>query len=188
MRLLKYPGFTLIELMFSVATVAVLATISVPGLNSMLQENAAEALLNDLARTMNKARASAVFQGQTVTMCRSKDKQGCNGNWHDGILVFLDPDGNHVLKSSDEILHITAGASLPGTLILRSFPNKQYLQFTAMGVINNQTGNFTWCPADKNPRLAQQLIFNITGRVRFAVDADGDGIKEGADGAPLSCS
>ena len=108
MRLPKCPGFTLIELMFSVATLAILATVSVPGLNSMLQENAAEALLNDLARTMSKARTSAVFQGQTVTMCGSKDNHGCNGNWHDGILVFLDPDGNHVVNSTDEILHVTA--------------------------------------------------------------------------------
>ena len=76
---------------------------------------------------------------------------------------------------------------MPGTLKLHAFPNKQYLLFTPAGVLNNQTGNFTWCPADNNAQQAQQLIFNITGRVRFAVDCDQDGFKEGADGAPLSC-
>jgi type IV fimbrial biogenesis protein FimT len=188
MRLRKFSGFTLLELMASLATLGILATISVPNLSAMLQDKAAEALINDLARTMSMARASAVFQGQMVTMCRSRDGTGCNSQWHEGILVFLDRDADRQVDADDVVLHMTPAAKLPGTLILRSFPARQYLQFTPAGVINNQTGNFTWCPADKNPQRAQQLIFNITGRVRFAVDADKDGIKEGADGTPLSCA
>ena len=187
MQTRKFSGFTLFELMISLSILGVLAMLSVPGLSAMLQTNAAEALINDLARTMSMARASGVSQGRMVTMCRSKDNKGCNGEWRDGILVFVDHDGNHIVNTIDEILHIAPGTKIPGTLILRSFPNKQYLQFTSAGIINNQTGNFTWCPADKNAKLAQQLIFNITGRVRIAIDADNDGIKEGADGKPLSC-
>ena len=183
----KHSGFTLLELLIAIATVGILATLSVPNLNAMLQTHAAETLLDDLARTMSMARSSAVFQGQMVTMCRSDDNKGCNGEWHNGVLVFLDRNGNRIVDPGDEVLHITQAARLPGTLLLRSFPNKQYLQFTPAGIINNQTGNFTWCPADKDARQARQLIFNITGRVRFAIDADKDGIREGADGKPLSC-
>jgi type IV fimbrial biogenesis protein FimT len=188
MPLRKFSGFTLLELMVSLATLGILVTLSVPGLSAMLQANAAETMMNDLARTMSMARASAVFQGQMVTMCRSKDGKGCNSGWHDGILVFLDRDSDRTVDAADVILHMTPAAKLPGTLILRSFPARQYLQFTPAGIINNQTGNFTWCPADNNPQQAQQLIFNITGRVRFAADADKDGIREGADGTPLSCA
>jgi type IV fimbrial biogenesis protein FimT len=162
--------------------------MSVPGLSAMLQNNAAEAVINDLARLMSMARTSAVVQGQSVTLCRSKDSKGCNGAWRDGIIVFIDRDNDHLVDANDEILYLNPGATLPGTLILKSFPNKQYLQFTPTGIINNQTGNFTWCPADKNAKQAQQLIFNITGRIRLAVDANHDGIKEGADGKPLSCN
>ena len=183
----KLSGFTLLELMISLGTLGILATMSVPGLQVMVQNNAAEALMNDLARTMTMARASAVVQGRMVTMCRSMDNKGCNGEWRDGFIVFVDHDNNRLVNGNDEILHITQGAKIPGTLILRSFPNRQYLQFTSTGVINSQTGNFTWCPADKNPQQAHQLIFNITGRVRSAIDADNDGIREGADGKPLSC-
>ncbi len=174
--------------MFSIATMGILVTMAVPNLSVMLKTNAGETLLNDLARTMNMARASAVFQGQMVTMCRSANNTGCNGEWHDGMLVFVDRDNNRNVNDDDKILHITSGATTPGTLVLRSFPNKQYLQFTPAGVINNQTGNFTWCPSDNDPRQAQQLIFNITGRLRYAVDGDGDGIREDATGKPLSCS
>ena len=178
----------MLELLISLGTLAILTTLSVPNLSAVLQTNAAEALISDLARTMSMARTSAVFQGHMVTMCKSKDNTGCNGAWHDGIVVFVDGDNNRLVNGTDEILHVTPGAKFPGTLILRSFPNKQYLQFTPTGFINNQTGNFTWCPANKNAKQAQQLIFNITGRVRIAVDADKDGIREGADGKPLSCN
>src|SRR5688572_24204856 len=188
MQFQKNSGFTLLELMITIATVGILASMSLPNLGGMLQKNAAETLLNDLARTMSMARVSAVSHGQMVTLCRSADQKSCNGEWHSGMLVFLDRDGDRIVDAIDKVLHVTPPSTMPGTLKLRSFPNKQYLQFTPAGVINNQTGNFTWCPADNNARQAQQLIFNITGRVRFAIDADQDGFKEGADGAPLSCS
>lgn len=188
MQLQKRSGFTLLELMVVIAVVGILAGMSMPGLSTMLQTNAAETLLNDLARTMSMARASAVSRGQLVTLCRSADKKSCSGEWHSGMLVFLDRDGDRIVDAGEEVLHVTSAATMPGTLKLRSFPNKQYLQFTPAGLINNQTGNFTWCPADNDARQAQQLIFNITGRVRFAVDADHDGLREGADGKPLSCS
>jgi type IV fimbrial biogenesis protein FimT len=185
---LQHSGFTLLELMVVIATVGILAGMSMPDLGKMLQKNAGETLLNDLARTMSMARTSAVSHGQVVTLCRSADQKSCNGEWHNGMVVFLDKDSDRIVDASDEVLHITPPATMRGTLKLHSFPNKQYLLFTPAGVLNNQTGNFTWCPADNNAQEAQQLIFNITGRVRFAVDTDQDGFKEGADGAPLSCS
>ena len=188
MRSPKLSGFTLFELMISITVLGILATVSLPNLSAMLQNNAGETVLNDVARTMSMARASAVVQGHTITMCRSIDNKACNGEWHNGILVFLDRNGNRIVDTNDEIIHVTSFANIPGTLKLSSFPSKQYLQFTPAGVINNQTGNFTWCPADHKPEQAQQLIFNITGRVRFAIDADKDGIREGADGNPLSCN
>jgi type IV fimbrial biogenesis protein FimT len=187
MQLQKRSGFTLLELMITIATVGILVSMSMPNLGDMLQKNAAETVLNDLARTMTMARVSAVSHGQMVTLCRSADQKSCNGEWHNGMLVFLDHDSDRIVDTSDRILHVTSPATTPGTLKLRSFPNRQYLQFTPAGVINNQTGNFTWCPADNDARQAQQLIFNITGRVRFATDSDQDGLVEGADGTPLSC-
>jgi prepilin-type N-terminal cleavage/methylation domain-containing protein len=188
MRLQEHSGFTLLELMVAIGVVGVLASVSMPNLGGMLQAHAAETVLNDLARTISMARASAVSQGRMVTLCRSADKTSCNGEWHNGMLVFVDRNNDRIVDDDDEVLHITPASPTPGTLKLRSFPNRQYLQFTPAGVLNNQTGNFTWCPADNNARQAQQLIFNITGRVRFAVDADQDGVREDAEGEPLSCS
>ena len=58
---------------------------------------------------------------------------------------------------------------------------------TPMGFTRDQNGNFTWCPGNGDVRLARQLIVNAAGRLREALDSDGDGVREGANGRPIGC-
>lgn len=58
---------------------------------------------------------------------------------------------------------------------------------TPRGTTNYQNGNFSFCPSNKNPALARQIIVSATGRTRYARDLDGDGIVENSKGQPLHC-
>lgn len=178
-------GYTLLELLVVLALVALLAIMAIPGSGRTIQARTGEIVIHELARTMNLARSAAVTNGSIVTLCCSRDGLACNGNWEDGLLLFTDANADRTRNGDDRVLRHTG--HIEGTLRLRSFPNRQYVQFTALGFTNKQSGNFTWCPPGNEVELAQQLIFSQSGRSRFARDADGDGRLEGADGAPLVC-
>lgn len=182
-------AFTLFDLLVSILILSVLFSLAMPGLGSALQAQAGDALIGDLARTLNQARAAAVSSGSRVTLCRSRDGFSCGGSWIEGMVLFTDSNGNRTVDGFDQLLRSVrlSGRAGAGTLRLRSFPNRQYVQFTALGHTHKQNGSFTWCPPGNDAARAQQLIFTQAGRVRIAQDRSGDGIREDANGNPLVC-
>ena len=185
-----YPsahGLTLLEMLVALATSVLLVVLAVPGLGSTLRKNQSEALVNELVRLLAYARSEAVTRGRTVTLCHSSDGLRCVGQWEQGLLVFADLNEDGDFNGDDQVLRQTSFKPGLGTLQLRSFPNRQYVQFVSAGFTNKQNGSFTWCPADQDLELAQQIIFIQSGRTRLARDTNGDKIREGADGKPLSC-
>jgi type IV fimbrial biogenesis protein FimT len=180
-------GYTLTELLLVSSIAALLLGLAQPSLRSSLQSQDGDALVNDLARSMNVARARAVELGSIVTLCASRDAVSCSGNWQDGHIVFIDADGDGSLTLADTLVHAVRRGKAPGELVLRSFPKRKYVQFIALGSTRNQNGTFTWCPPSSDASLARQLIFSASGRMRLAIDRDGDGIREGSNGKPLDC-
>jgi type IV fimbrial biogenesis protein FimT len=183
----KNRGLTLPELLITVAITALLAGISTPGIRDLYERQLGEKTLQTLAKTIQSGRSAAIRSGLTVTVCRSNDGRRCGGQWRDGIVVFTDRNQDRVINDADQLLQYVAFQNLPGTINWRAFQNRQYLQLNALGQILHQNGNFTYCPFSAAPHLAHQLIVGATGRMRFAQDTDGDGLREGSDGLPVSC-
>jgi len=180
-------GHTLAELLLVLCTAGLLLGLSGPSLLESLQRQDGAAVMNDLARTMAMARSAAVEQGNSVTVCASREGAGCGGNWNDGHMAFIDANGDGKRSATDRVIHQAAGATAGGNLTLRSFPNRQFVQFSMFGSTLNQNGTFTWCARDGRASSARQLIFSLSGRVRLATDRDGDGVREGSNGKPLHC-
>lgn len=184
----KARGFTFVEMLIALSVCVLLFGMAMPGLGSIITKTESEIVVNDVVRLMAYARNAAVTEGSTVTLCRSADGHSCGGQWEQGVLLFTDINEDGTFdEGEDRILRQTNFKPGLGTLRLRSFPNRQYLQFTALGFTNKQNGTFTWCPADHNAELAQQIIFIQSGRTRLARDTNGDKIREGTDGKPISC-
>src|SRR5690606_31569095 len=122
------------------------------------------------------ARSAAIRENRITTLCRSDDGIQCQGAWMDGLIVFTDANGNHVLDPEDRLLYRLEASTVPGTLLFRSFGNRQYLQFEGRGLTRYQNGNFTFCPVDGDVRQIRQLILSFSGRTRMARDQDQDGI------------
>ena len=187
--MLHKKGFTLLELLMVLAILSLLLTVSIPSLRQTLERHRGNAILRQLASSIAFARNSAIKSGLWVTLCPSQEGLQCDqpGDWLDGYIVFLDPERNRRMEKDDQLL-LRVSQDIPdGSLSWRAFQNKPYLQFTPLGLIAGQSGSFTWCPADHNPALAGQLIINNVGRLRQAIDSDGDGISEDSQGKPLQC-
>ncbi len=182
-------GFSLTELLVSLAILAGLASLAGPGMVRLVQQERSTAALNQLLGAVHLARSSAITRGAMVTLCPSANGQTCAGRnrWHEGAIVFSDEDRDGRRDPDDALLRALPGFPDSSRVYWRSFRNKSYLQINGRGMTNWQNGHFLYCPANGDPRLARQLILNAQARVRKAPDRDGDGIAEGANGDPLRC-
>lgn len=85
-------GFTLIELMVTIAVLAIVVSIAGPSFTSMINNNRSAAVGEELAGAFNYARSEAVKRGDRVSICASSDGATCSaaGTWSQGWIVFTD--------------------------------------------------------------------------------------------------
>lgn len=100
----KANGFTLLELMITLAIVVILATTAVPSFWQTIQNNRATTQANELTTAINTARSEASKRGQRVRVCPSRDGATCdNGNdWTIGWIVLRD-DNDEVIRVWDAL-------------------------------------------------------------------------------------
>ncbi len=177
----------MLELLVAAALLSLLLAVAAPSLRGIIEQGRGDQAIDSLRSAVELTRAMAISNGGIVTLCRSRDGRTCGGNWEEGMIVFIDSDGDRVPDDANALVRVFRGSAAGGTIRWRSFGNRQFLQMTAMGHTRNQNGNFTWCPASGEARHARQLIVNVAGRMREALDSDGDGIREGSNGRPLAC-
>lgn len=82
-------GFTLLELIVTVAVAAIIVSFGIPGFMSFIQNNRAATDTNDLVTGLNLARSEATRRSAVVTICSSSDGATCNGgtDWSTGWII-----------------------------------------------------------------------------------------------------
>ena len=181
-------GFTLVELLLVLSILSILLGLSLPNFQAMYAQRQADVVIRKVSKAIQLARMSAIRTGKLVTLCRSDSGVECGGQWRDGIIVFSDRNGDRKINQDDVLQQFITFPGINGSLKWRAFQNRQYLQITNQGFTRYQNGNFTYCPNNGDASLARQLIINRTARIRFAIDRDGDGIREDSRGRPISCN
>jgi len=83
-------GFTLLELMVTVAVGGVLLTLGVPSFVDVVRNNRAATNVNELTTAFSIARSESIRRGWNVSVCRSSNGATCSGAWSDGWIVFRD--------------------------------------------------------------------------------------------------
>ncbi len=85
-------GFTLVELMVTMAISAILLSIAVPSFQGTLASYRVATEVNSIVGDLQYARSEAIKQGMTVTVCSSADGQTCSGgSWATGHIVLSNP-------------------------------------------------------------------------------------------------
>jgi type IV fimbrial biogenesis protein FimT len=104
----RQTGFSMSELMIVVAIVAILLGIGVPSYRYITNSYRMSAEVNGLLGDLQYARAEAIREGQTVTVCISTNSTACTGGtaWAGGWIVFSDANGNAVVGPGETVLRV----------------------------------------------------------------------------------
>ncbi len=182
-------GFTLIEMMVTLAVVAVLLSAGVPSFSAMIMNNRLVTENYALRTVLSAARSEAQTQRTTVTVCRSANAIDCStGDWSAGYIAFIDLDGD-AQRDDDEQLLQSREKSDHG-IALRYSQASDILQFDSRGTAVGSSGTFTFCDA-RGASEARGLIVSAVGAVRAAMaseDEDSSHVVQDHNGNDVSCS
>jgi len=98
-------GFTLIELMVSIAVLAIIAALAAPSFRAIIENNRLTSQANELVTALAFARSEAVRRRTPVTVCPGSCALG--QAWTDGWSVFAEPAG-----ADTNSANVHAGAEL----------------------------------------------------------------------------
>src|ERR1700730_7702088 len=89
-RRTTHTGFTMMELLMTIAIAAILAMIGIPSFRYVTNSNRIAAEVNGLLGDLQFARAEAIKEGQNVTVCVSALGASCDGTttWQSGWIVY----------------------------------------------------------------------------------------------------
>lgn len=167
----KIKGFTLVELMITVAVAAIALGIAIPSFNQAIRNNSSSALGAELAGALNFARSEAVKHAKRVSICASNDGATClaANNWEKGWLVFIDN------AAADNTATVTIGPVLrywtginPQAVVTGqtnvNATNIDFVRFTSAGTLarldtegRRFTARVTNCKGDSATRIVVGL-------------------------------
>ncbi len=159
---MKFHGFTLVEMMITIAISAILLSIAVPSFQHLMTNNRVGTQASDLMTDFALARSEAVKRGVKVSICASSSGTACTASaWAAGRVIFTDTGVAGLLDGSDTILRV--GGPVKGGLTLASSPLaiSHHVQYSPTGRVAS-SGTFTLCKAGYKGRI---ISIGNTGRV-----------------------
>lgn len=159
-RVARTSGFTMVEMIMTVAIASIVLVLAVPSFRYVTNSNRIAGEINGLLGDLQFARAEAIKEGRTVTVCVSTDGAHCTGstNWQNGWILFSDPTNFGVVDAGEAVLRVQKRFSSTDTFVSNntisfvSFNREGYAAPIANGTLFTlhdltNTGAWTRCLA-----------------------------------------
>lgn len=163
-----HAGFTLIELIVTIAVLAIIVSIATPSILTTLANMEAKRVRKDITNTLTTAKAESLIRRQDVTACLVNKRDRCRKNSQESLLLFIDSNNNQKFDAnSDTLLKRQALNSNYGSLHLR-VGNRHYIRFAGdSGKPRGFFGHIKYCPTSIYSEAMYQVSFSQTGIIRY---------------------
>lgn len=135
-------GFTLVELMITVAVIGILAVVAVPAMTDMINNSRLRGQSEEVTAALQLARSEALRRNQRITACASASGTSCAASANRFVVYWQDPSNAATTEMVREI-------SMPGSVQVSG--SAAGIQFRSTGMADS----------------AQQLQVTVSGDTRY---------------------
>lgn len=157
-------GFTLTELLITIALLAIMAQIALPAWQEFISKNRSQALMHSVESAIHHARSMAVTHRIKTELCGSLDQNHCHSDWSKGWLIR---EAAADAASQNTPLHIHSLDEPELKLQWAGF--QQRIIFHNSGLSSASNGRFFVC---RKQQIDWQLVLNRQGRLRRATEQE----------------
>lgn len=177
----RRAGFTLPELLITLAVAGIVATLAAPPIANLMREAQLTATINGFAGALRAARSEAVTRRQWVRLCTA-DATGCvtdAAGWEAGWLMFVDVKGKDGGDCQDTNGDLACDGADDGGEIIRRGPalttgyllrgNKHLahtITFRDDGTSRGTPGSIFLC-LNTTDSASRRLVLSNAGRLRL---------------------
>ena len=170
-------GYSLLELMMTIAVAAMILTLGLPSFSALKARNTQRVEINALFHAVHLARKGSIMRKQVVSLCPTADGLTCNPgrDWSGGFLMFENSDRDEPPELDDGEILLYRHLASPSVKIAANRRG-----FTLRATFLRAT-NGTLVVCDRAGRVSPRaLVISYTGRPRVA--------ERTPRGAPYSCA
>ena len=167
-------GFTIIELMVTVGVVAIMLSVAVPSISSMVKGNRLSTQINMVMADIHLARSESVKRGVRVIICRSASPNittpACSGaaqDWSTGYLMFTGEDGNNTYQAGTDTLIRRGQPAQDGVDLHTSSTWNNNLEINPSGTLNEGGTAIMAVCDDRDEAYGKQITIPLSGIPRM---------------------
>lgn len=162
-------GFTLVELIVTVAILAIIVMIATPHILRQLASMEAKRIANQINTTLTVAKAESHIRRQDLLVCLSNSGGSCHRDSYKVLLLFFDKNSNKNFdRGVDDLLIEQTLNPKYSTLYLRVGNNRHYTKFWGdSGSPRGHFGHIKYCPTSIYNQTMYQISFNQVGGITY---------------------
>jgi len=158
-------GFTALELIVTLAIVAILLTAGVPAFMDYGWNLRMKTAMDVLQTDLSLARGHAISHNSQTVICPAADSGDCSGlaGWQDGWIVFTDLNADRHRQAGEPLLKYASAVEF---LSISSSRSRSSLRFYPNGTAPGSNVSILFCD-QRGAEHAGKIAVSNSGRIRM---------------------